>query len=155
MPPTTHALSHGHLARRAAVGLGVALLALAVAAPVTTFAGAKTKLASKHSDGTRGDDVSRAPSISANGRYIAFYSDATNLVSNDTNGKKDVFVHERKTGKTKRVSKRSDGTEGDGNSEWASISGDGRYVVFSSDATNLVSNDTNGKEDVFWRRLRR
>ena len=91
MPPTTRALSHGHLARRAAVGLGVALLALAVGAPVTTFAGAKTKLASKHSDGTRGDGNSEYPAISADGRYVAFSSGATNLVKNDTNGEQDVF----------------------------------------------------------------
>ena len=91
MPPTTRALSHGHLARRAAVGLGVALLALVVATPATTTATAKTKLASKHSDGTQGDDYRDDPSISANGRYIAFESDATNLVKNDTNGERDVF----------------------------------------------------------------
>ncbi len=91
MPPTTRALSHVHLARRAAVGLGVALLALAVAVPVTTFAGAKTKLASKSSDGTQGNDDGDNASISDDGRYIAFESDATNLVNNDTNGRTDVF----------------------------------------------------------------
>ena len=92
MPPTTSAMSHGHLARRAAVGLGVALLALAVAAPATTVAGAKTKLASKRSDGTRASGgYSENAAISGNGRYIAFESDATNLVKNDTNGVEDVF----------------------------------------------------------------
>ena len=62
-----------------------------------------------------------------------------------------MFVHDRKTGKTRRVSKRTNGTEGDGYSEDASIAGDGRYVAFESDATNLVKNDTNGQDDVFWR----
>ena len=95
MPPTTHALSHGHLARRAALGLGVALLALAVAAPATTSATAKTKLASKRSNGTQGNDDSYDASISDDGRYVAFESEATNLVKNDTNGEDDVFVHDR------------------------------------------------------------
>ena len=151
MPPTTRHPSHVHLARRATVGLGVALLALAVAAPVTTAAGAKTKLASVRSNGTHGNGGSEKASISGNGRYVAFASDATNLVNNDTNGAWDIFVHDRKTGKTKRVSKRSNGTEGNDDSEDTSISGDGRYVAFASSATNLVKNDTNGVDDVFWR----
>ena len=146
MPRTTR---HPSLARRAAVGLGVALLVLAVAAPATTAAAAKTKLVSRSTDGTRGDSYSRDPSISGNGRYVAFESNATNLVGNDTNGKRDVFVHDRKTGKTKRVSKRSDGTEGDNDSGDPSISDDGRYIAFDSNATNLVKNDTNGVWDVF------
>jgi len=151
MPPTTRHPSHDHLARRAAVALGVALLALAVAAPATTAAGAKTKLASVRSNGTHGNGGSEDASISGNGRYVAFESGATNLVKNDTNGTWDVFVHDRKTGKTKRVSKRSNGTEGDSGSDDPSISGDGRYIAFESDATNLVKNDTNGKGDVFLR----
>ncbi len=139
MPPTTRALSHVHLARRAAVGLGVALLALAVAAPVTTSATAKTKLASKHSDGTRGDSDSSYPSISGDGRYIAFYSYATNLVSNDTNGEADVFVHDRKTGKTKRVSKRSNGTEASGGGSYnASISAGGNVHYITIGRTVII-----------------
>ena len=91
MPPTTRHPSHAHLARRAAVGLGVALLALAVAAPVTTAAGAKTKLASVRSNGTHGNAASEYPSISDDGRYVAFRSNASSLVKNDTNGTYDVF----------------------------------------------------------------
>ena len=91
MPPTTRHPSHDHLARRAAVALGVALLALAVAAPVTTAAGAKTRLASVRSNGTHGNNSSGDASISGNGRYVAFASNATNLVKNDTNGEEDVF----------------------------------------------------------------
>ena len=149
MPRTTR---HPSLARRAAVGLGVALLALAVAVPATSAADAKTKLASIRSNGTQGNDGSYDPSISDDGRYVAFESDATRLVHNDTNGEKDIFVHDRNTGKTKRVSIRSNGTEAfGGSSSDPSISDDGRYVAFESYATRLVHNDTNGTGDVFWR----
>ena len=98
MTPTTRYPTHSHLARRAAIRLGVALLALAVAAPTATLAAAKTMRVSKHSDGTEGNGSSSLPSISSNGRYVAFSSGATNLVNNDTNGAYDVFVHKRKTG---------------------------------------------------------
>ena len=91
MPRTTHHPSHGHLARRTAIGLGVALLALAVAAPATTSAAAKTKMASIRSNGTMSNSTSYDPSISDDGRYVAFESYATRLVHNDTNGTGDVF----------------------------------------------------------------
>ena len=80
---------------------------------------------------------------------MAFYSSATNLVSGDTNGDLDVFVHDRQTGITERVSVDSTGGEGDGESWYPSISGDGRHVVFTSSASNLVSGDTNNTHDVF------
>jgi Tol biopolymer transport system component len=83
-------------------------------------------------------------SISADGRYVAFHSDATNLVEGDTNGSTDIFVHDRVTGKTTLVSVSSDGTQGNGGSSIPSISGDGRYVAFLSDSTNLVEGVTNG-----------
>jgi Tol biopolymer transport system component/cold shock CspA family protein len=94
---------------------------------------------------------SLAPSISADGRYVAFESDATNLVSGDTNGVTDVFVHDRQTGATERVSVSSTGTQGDQPSYDAALSGNGRYVAFQSSATNLVADDTNAKTDVFVR----
>ena len=65
----------------------------------------------------------------------------------------DIFVHNRRTGKTERVSKHSNGDEGDSNSYDPSISYNGRYVAFTSQATNLVNNDTNGSTDVFQRRV--
>ncbi|MEM7116072.1 MAG: hypothetical protein AAF614_26765 [Chloroflexota bacterium] len=89
------------------------------------------------------------PAISDNGRFIAFRSDSSNLVSGDTNGRSDVFVHDRQTGTTTRVSVASDGTEGNDGSFSASISGDGRFVAFSSGASNLVSGDNNNTNDVF------
>jgi Tol biopolymer transport system component len=110
-----------------------------------------TYLVSKSSGGVQGDGPSLNPSISADGRYVAFYSLATNLVSGDTNGKTDVFVRDRQTGSTTLVSKNSAGTEGDDNTVYPVISSDGRYVVFGSYATNLVSGDTNTKRDIFVR----
>jgi len=89
------------------------------------------------------------PSISADGRFIAFHSYASNLVPFDTNGYLDIFIHDRISGITERASISSTGVEGNSNSCWSSISGDGRLVAFSSQASNLVSGDTNGREDIF------
>lgn len=87
---------------------------------------------------------------SADGRYVVFYSDATNLVSNDSNGFRDVFVRDREEERTYRVSINSKGEQAlGGDSEFADISADGRYVVFHSSATNLVPNDNNGRTDIF------
>jgi Tol biopolymer transport system component len=110
-----------------------------------------TTLVSRSSAGVVGNDNSYNPIISANGKYAAFYSGATNLVSGDTNAKTDIFVRDRQTGTTYRVSKSSAGVESDNPSYNPSISDDGRYVAFASDATNLVSGDTNGMRDIFVR----
>ncbi len=99
--------------------------------------------------GAEGNGQSATPSISADGRYVAFRSLATNLVSGDTNATVDVFVHDLQTNTTERVSVDDGGTEGNGQSDDPSISGDGRYVAFHSAATNLVSGDTNALFDVF------
>src|SRR5207247_971346 len=80
-----------------------------------------------------------------------FYSLATNLVAGDTNGFFDVFVHDRQTGATTRVSVDSAGTQGDGHSSSPAISADGRFVAFTSHDTNLVTGDTNNSDDVFLR----
>lgn len=101
------------------------------------------------SDGTEGNDSSGSPSISANGLYVTFHSLASNLVSDDTNGKIDVFVHDQQTAQTSRVSLTSDGMQGNNESGFPFISANGRYVAFSSIASNLVNNDTNGYQDVF------
>ena len=92
---------------------------------------------------------SAVASISADGRYVAFISDASNLVPGDTNGVTDIFVYDRQTGTIERVSVAADGTQGNGGSCQPSISADGRYVAFSSYASNLVPGDTNGISDVF------
>ena len=101
------------------------------------------------SDGTEGEKSSHVPAISADARFVAFESVATTLVINDTNGVRDIFIHDRQTGTTERVSVASDGAESDAASEQPAISGDGRYVAFRSDATNLVRNDANGWSDIF------
>lgn len=130
------------------------------------------------SSGVQANDGSSAPSISGNGRFVSFQSSASNLVAGDTNGIPDVFVHDRLTGKTERVSISSPGDQALGGTRrhppverggffgmryWPfveeplepvgshrpSISDDGRYVAFSSSAVNLVPRDTNLHEDVF------
>jgi Tol biopolymer transport system component len=110
-----------------------------------------TERVSVDSSGIEADDDSFLPAISADGRFIAFTSRATNLVAGDTNGTYDVFVHDRSTGTTERVSVDASGAEGDARSGTSavSISADGRLVAFDSDATNLVAGDTNRNPDVF------
>ncbi len=87
--------------------------------------------------------------ISADGRFVAFSSDSDNVVSGDANGLPDVFVYELVTGNTTMVSITSDGAQANKASFIFDISGDGRYVLFVSDADNLVSGDTNDKRDLF------
>ena len=108
-----------------------------------------TERVSVASDGAEADSLSYSPSLSADGRYVAFSSNASNLVPGDTNGVADIFVHDRQTGMTERVSVASDGTEGNTRSSYPVIWGDGRYVAFSSDASNLVTDDTNNSTDIF------
>ena len=96
-----------------------------------------------------GNGGSFSPSLNADGRLIAYWSNASNLVSGDTNKTGDVFVFDRSDGSTVRVSVGSGDVEGDGMSSDPSISPDGRYVTFWSGATNLVPDDSNGKRDIF------
>jgi Tol biopolymer transport system component len=93
------------------------------------------------SAGTEGNGQSYAPSISADGRYVVFYSEANNLVDDDNNGSADVFVHDLQTETTTRVSVNSVGDEGNDTSSDSSISANGNYVVFESAASNLVAGD--------------
>jgi Tol biopolymer transport system component len=109
----------------------------------------QTSRVSVSSSGEQGNGESRFPSLSADGRYVAFESLASNLVPSDTNGTPDVFIHDRVTGQMTRVSVSSSGEEGNGNSSEASVSANGRYVAFHSSASNLVPGDTNGTWDVF------
>ncbi len=133
------------------VALGVVLVAVlgAEAFPPAEAAEPRTLIVSRHSSGPYGNDHSGAPSISADGRFVAFESDATNLVSGDTNNAFDVFVHDLMTARTTLVSRHSLGSYGNDHSGVPSISGDGRFVAFESDADNLVSGDTNTLDDVF------
>ena len=86
---------------------------------------------------------------SRDGRYVVFVSGDANIVADDTNNTSDVFVRDTVSDTTVRVSVRSDGGEANAASYAPRISGDGRYVVFGSSASNLVSGDTNGEPDVF------
>jgi len=110
-----------------------------------------TTLISVSSAGAQTDASSAHSAVSVGGRYIAFESSASNLVAGDTNAMQDIFVHDRQTGLTERVSVDSAGGQADGSSAFPQISADGRFVVFSSEATNLVSEDTNSVLDVFVR----
>jgi Tol biopolymer transport system component len=113
--------------------------------------GGATERVSVDSAGAQGNAFSGFPTMSADGRFVAFLSFATNLVAGDTNGSYDVFVRDRQAGTTERVSVDSAGVEGNDNSYFASISADGRFVAFVSHATNLVPGDTNGAADIFVR----
>ncbi len=108
-----------------------------------------TTLVSSDSAGVLGNSFSLGPYISSNGKFVAFWSAATNLVTGDTNVAPDTFVKRLSTGATTRVSVTSNGAQADSGSADPSITRDGRFVVFESDATNLVAGDTNGTDDVF------
>jgi Tol biopolymer transport system component len=108
-----------------------------------------TERISVNVSGTQGNGPSYLASLSADGTIVAFVSGASNLVAGDTNGRFDVFVHDRSTGTTKRVSVDSSGSQANDDSWSPSISADGQVVVFQSNSSNLVAGDTNGKSDVF------
>lgn len=99
--------------------------------------------------GSEGNNDSGVPSVSADGRFVAFMSDATNLVAGDTNGVRDIFVRDRFLNLTERVSVAGTSTQGNNSSSWPTISADGRFVAFESLATNFVANDQNGARDIF------
>lgn len=102
--------------------------------------------------GAPADDQSREVAIAAQGRFVVFTTEATNLVEGDTNGVSDVLLYDREgNGVLERVSLGEAGVQGNGPSESAHVSADGRFVVFESMASNLVPGDTNGMADVFVR----
>jgi hypothetical protein len=111
------------------------------------------ELVSKPLGAGAADAMSYQPSISADGRYVAFSSVATNLVAGDTNATTDVFVRDRVTGTTVRASVSSSGAQATGYSNAPDISADGTVVSFSSSAFDLVPVDSNGVYDIFVRDL--
>lgn len=125
------------------IPLGVALLLTLGARAETTL------LLSATTTGQPGNAVSDRPSISADARYVAFHSAATNLISADTNSRADIFLLDRQSGAVTRVSKGMLGAESNGDSQTAALSAAGRYVAFESTATNLVSGETNAVQDIF------
>lgn len=108
-----------------------------------------TELVSKNSEGNRADLGGESPSVSDDGRFVAFASYSADLVLNDTNETADVFLHDRETRETALVSIGSEGLHGNNKSDYPKITADGRYVAFWSFATNLVPNDTNEASDIF------
>lgn len=132
------------LSRSGIVALAVALLAQPAHA-------ASTERVSVNSAEIQGNRQSYTGSMSADGRFVAFYSDASNLVPNDNNNETDVFVRDRLAGTTELISVSTDGVQGNDVSHDPSISADGRFVAFSSKASTLVAGDTNGSRDVFVR----
>lgn len=112
-----------------------------------------TVLISLANSGEQGDGPSTLPRLSADARLVVFQSWATNLVPGDTNRAADIFVHDRQTGQTALVSAGLDGAPGNADSFEPAISAGGRYVVFTSWASNLTPGDTNGDADIFVRDL--
>jgi hypothetical protein len=108
-----------------------------------------TERVSVDSSGEQSNGTSGVAAISSDGRYVVFDSVATNLVPGDINGSSDVFLHDRATGVTTRISVGMQGEEPNGLSENATISADGRFVAYDSLAEDLVTGDTNGAYDVF------
>jgi Tol biopolymer transport system component len=130
---------------------GLLLALLGIAGRAQPAAAQDTTRVSVDSSGAEGDLASGTGgiAISADSRFVAFGSDADNLVAGDTNQSSDIFVHDRTTGIIERVSVDSSGGQADGTSFWPSISSDGRFVAFASDADNLVAGDTNRWSDIF------
>ncbi len=132
----------------AALLLGLLIGVMPTTAGEAAVLGQTTRVSLSSSE-AEGNGVSSQPSISADGRFVAFSSQASSLVPGDTNGVGDIFVHDRQTRETERVSVSSTREEANGLSRWPAISGDGQFVAFYSEASNLVPGDTNGVGDIF------
>lgn len=127
------------------------IVAWTLLAPLASAQSPSTVRVSLGSNGVQADGDSYNKAMSADGRYVAFMSTAGNLASGEVNVVGDIFIRDRISGTTERVSASSSGVGGNDSSGWPAISADGRFVVFWSIATNLVPNDTNNAGDVFLR----
>src|SRR2546430_521085 len=135
---------------------GPALVAAAAAAalltlPASATSSAPTTRVSVATGGAPANGNSLAPAISKDGRFVAFYSDASNLVPGDANGESDVFVYDRSSGTTTLASASSSGVQGDAPSGQPALDADGGVVAFSSFADNLIALDENFTSDIFVR----
>ena len=131
------------------LSFSVTLCLVALFSPILTYS-QTVKL--RVSVGTQGEDPNGSsvdPAVSGDGRYVAYASEATNLVEGDGNGHQDIFVYDRKSGTTTRVSMEIAGGEANGPSREPVLSKFGRYLAFTSDASNLVDGDSNGLPDIF------
>ena len=108
-----------------------------------------TQLVSVTSNGTQANGLSLFSAINDDGKYVAFESTATNLVPGDTNSLADIFLYDRVNQTTARINVAPNGTQANGVTTLGSISDDGNYISFTSEASSLVANDNNGKSDVF------
>ena len=135
--------THGAAAAALLVGAGLAHAPEARAGAIERV--------SVSSNGEQANQASFDPVISADGRYVAFMSYATNLVATDTGGKRNIFVRDRQADQTALVSVGIAGPPANGESFGPALSPDGRYLAFQSDASNLVPGDSNGAQDVFVR----
>lgn len=132
--------------------LGLATILASLAVCCNSYArSATTTCVSVASDGTPGNATSQRPAVSADGHRVAFESVASNLAPGVTNGKSQVYVHDRQTGQTICVSVTPDGSQGNDDSTTAAISGDGQFVAFHSVTTNLVPGGSSGVKQVFVR----
>jgi len=131
--------------------VAVTAMLVAVAAPGASDAATPHRIirVSVSSTGREANDASFTPAISADGRWVAFSSDASNLVPDDYNHRRDIFLRDLDAGRITRISVSSRGQQANADSYNPSVSGDGRFVVYDSFASNLVDDDDNGKGDVF------
>ena len=126
----------------------ICALAFSLLLPVSAF-GQSTDRVSVDSNGAQANNTSWSAAVSTEGRHVVFYSYASNLVTGDTNGMTDIFLKDTVTGVTERIDVDVNGVQSDHNSWWPDITPDGRYVAYSSGATNLVAGDTNWVIDVY------
>jgi Tol biopolymer transport system component len=151
--PATEPHGHGEaimpqrITRAFVYGLAIAALGTSVPA----WGQGATERVSLGPNGVQGDGPSEDTALSADGRFVAFGSEASTLVPDDTNGGSDVFVHDRQTGRTTRVSVGPNGRQSNNGSYQPALSAGGRVVAFTSLASNLVPGDTNDAPDVFVR----
>ena len=153
MPPCPISASMRYFSPTTSPGLGIATLVPSSAS--SAFIDAHDRAEPERGSGSlTGWSQNTRPALSADGRFVAFTSEASNLVptGRDTNGAKDVFLHDRQRRTTIRVSEDSVGTQTYGthvDSSNPAISGDGRFVAFASIVSNLVPNDTNAVSDIY------
>jgi len=140
----------GTVLAAAAAALGVVLCGIAAGANVKP-----PELISVAPDGSAGNGPSLFPSVSADGRFVAFRSEATNIVPEDTDTVRDIYVRDRQTGQVILASRASGagGAKGARDSYNPRISANGRYVVFRSNSNNLSPEDPDTTEDIYVRDL--
>ena len=139
------------LQKRSRIYMLCSAVAIVVGSSGSALAAGPTQRASVGPSGIQGNGPSSVAALSTTGRFVAYWSDATNLVPGDTNNANDIFVYDRESGKTQRVNVGSSGIQAKGQSYNPALSADGRFVAFESYAGNLVPKDTNGRGDVFMR----